>query len=38
VLSGGRRLAPGTYRLSLTATDGPHSARAAQHPTFTLLG
>jgi hypothetical protein len=37
VLSGGKRLSPGSYRLSLTATAGPHSARAAQQPTFTLL-
>ncbi len=38
VLSGGKNLSPGSYRLSLTATAGPDSARAAQQPTFTLLG
>ena len=38
VLSGGKHLSPGSYRLSLTATAGSASARAAQHPTFTLLG
>jgi hypothetical protein len=37
VLDGGRRLAPGTYRLSLSATAGTALAQAAQHPTFTLL-
>lgn len=37
VLSGGKRLSPGSYRLSLTATAGPNSARAAQQPAFTLL-
>ena len=38
VLSGGKSLSPGSYRLSLTATAGPDTARAAQQPTFTLLG
>jgi hypothetical protein len=37
VLSGGKRLSPGSYRLSLTATAGSASTQAAQHPTFTLL-
>jgi hypothetical protein len=37
VLSGGKRLSPGGYRLSLTATAGSDSARAAQQPTFVLL-
>jgi hypothetical protein len=38
VLDGGARLAPGTYRLSLSATGPAGSATAAQHPAFTLLG
>ena len=38
VLDGGTRLMPGTYRLSLGATDAGGSATAAQHPSFTLLG
>jgi hypothetical protein len=38
VLSGGARLAPSTYRLSLTAVAGNARASAAQHPTFVLLG
>jgi hypothetical protein len=38
VLGGGARLAPGTYRLSLTATAGAARANAAQHPVFVLLG
>jgi hypothetical protein len=38
VLSGEKRLAPGTYRLSLTATAGAAAARATQQPTFALVG
>jgi hypothetical protein len=38
VLGGRARLAPGTYRMSLTATVGASHANAAQHPTFVLLG
>jgi hypothetical protein len=38
VLDGGAHLAPGTYRLSLSATSPAGSAIASQHPTFTLLG
>jgi hypothetical protein len=38
VLGGGVRLAPGAYRLSLSATGPAGSATAAQHPSFTLLG
>jgi hypothetical protein len=38
LLDGGARLAPGTYRLSLGATDPGGGATAAQHPSFTLLG
>jgi hypothetical protein len=37
VLTGGGRLAPGTYRVSLTATAGAVKSAAAQHPSFTLL-
>jgi hypothetical protein len=37
VLDGGARLAPGGYRLSLSARGPAGSANAAQHPTFTLL-
>ncbi|HMD51558.1 MAG TPA: hypothetical protein VKG62_02505 [Solirubrobacteraceae bacterium] len=37
VLSGARRLAPGEYRLSLGASGAAGTARAAQHPTFTLV-
>jgi hypothetical protein len=37
VLDGGSRLAPGSYRLSLSARAPAGSAAAAQHPTFTLL-
>jgi hypothetical protein len=38
VLDGGRRLSPGAYRLSLTASDAGARTTAAQRPTFTLLG
>ncbi|HXN37181.1 MAG TPA: hypothetical protein VN892_04025 [Solirubrobacteraceae bacterium] len=38
VLDGGARLAPGTSRLSLSATNIGARATAAQRPTFTLLG
>jgi hypothetical protein len=38
VLDGGARLAPGSYRLSLTASTAAGSTTAAQHPSFTLLG
>jgi hypothetical protein len=37
VLDGGARLAPGGYRLSLSARGPGGSANAAQHPVFTLL-
>jgi hypothetical protein len=37
VLTGGGSLAPGTYRVSLTATAGTIKAMAAQHPSFMLL-
>ena len=37
VLDGGSRLAPGSYRLSVTASTASASATAAQHPAFTLL-
>jgi hypothetical protein len=38
ILDGGSRLAPGSYRLLLTATAATSRATAGQHPTFTLLG
>jgi hypothetical protein len=38
ILSGGSPLAPGNYRLSLTARNASGSATAPQHPDFTLLG
>jgi hypothetical protein len=38
VLTGGRTLRPGTYRLSLTATAAGARATAARHPTLTLVG
>jgi hypothetical protein len=38
VLDGGARLAPGTYRLSLSATGPGGSVTATQRPAFTLLG
>lgn len=38
VLDGGRRLSPGAFRLSLTASDAAASTTATQHPTFMLLG
>jgi hypothetical protein len=38
VLDGGASLAPGTYRLSLSATGPGGSATAVQRPSFTLLG
>jgi hypothetical protein len=38
VLDGGSRLAPGTYRLTLVATNPGGTTTAAQHPSFTLLG
>lgn len=37
ILDGGSRLAPGSYRLSLTASGAGGRATATQHPTFTLL-
>jgi hypothetical protein len=37
VLDGGRSLAPGSYRLSLSAANAGGTSRAAQHPGFTLL-
>jgi hypothetical protein len=37
LLDGGTRLAPGGYRLSLSARAASGSVTAAQHPTFTLL-
>ena len=37
VLTGGARLTPGAYRVSLGAHAGTAAARAIQHPTFTLL-
>jgi hypothetical protein len=37
VLEHGRRLAPGSYRLSLRASAGAALASAPQRPTFTLL-
>jgi hypothetical protein len=38
VLDDGRRLSPGTYRLSVTASDAAGRTTAPQHPPFTLLG
>lgn len=38
VLDGASRLAPGSYRLSLTASSVGGSATAAQHPTLNLVG
>jgi hypothetical protein len=38
VLSGGARLAPAPYRLSLTAVAGAARTSAGQHPVFVLLG
>jgi hypothetical protein len=38
VLDGGLRLAPGAYRLSLSAANAGGATLAAQHPAFTLLG
>jgi len=38
VLDGGRSLSPGSYRVSLLATDAAGRTTATQHPTFTLLG
>jgi hypothetical protein len=37
VLDGGSRLAPGRYRLSLSAVDAGGGVNAPQHPGFTLL-
>ena len=37
LLDGGTRLAPGGYRLSVSARGASGSVTAAQHPTFTLL-
>jgi hypothetical protein len=37
VLDGGRKLALGSYLLSLTASNAAATAAAAQHPGFTLL-
>jgi hypothetical protein len=37
VLDGGRKLAPGSYQLSLTASAAAGTTTAPQHPGFTLL-
>jgi hypothetical protein len=37
VLDGGARLAPGSYRLTVSARGSAGAAQAGQHPTFTLL-
>jgi hypothetical protein len=37
VLDGGRSLAPGSYRLSLSADNAGGTSSAGQHPGFTLL-
>jgi hypothetical protein len=37
VLDGGRSLAPGSYRLTLTASAAAGATTAAQHPAFTLV-
>ncbi len=38
VLDGGAKLAPGNYRLLLSASDTSGTASAAQRPSFTLVG
>jgi len=38
LLTGGAKLAPGSYRLLLTASDTSGITSAAQHPAFTLVG
>jgi hypothetical protein len=38
LLAGGAKLAPGSYRLVLSASDSNGTTVAAQHPAFTLLG
>jgi hypothetical protein len=37
VLDGGRKLALGSYQLSLTGNNAASTTTAAQHPGFTLL-
>ncbi len=38
LLAGATKLAPGSYRLALSASDGSVTVAAAQHPVFSLLG
>ncbi len=38
LLAGGAKLAPGSYRVVLSASDANGTTAAAQHPAFTLLG
>ncbi|MFI5004976.1 MAG: hypothetical protein ACHQE6_08175, partial [Solirubrobacterales bacterium] len=38
LLTGGTKLAPGSYRLVLSASDANGTTAAAQHPSFTLVG
>ena len=38
LLAGGTKLAPGSYRLLLSASDTTGTTAAVQHPSFTLLG
>jgi hypothetical protein len=38
LLAGGSKLAPGSYRLALSANDSSGTASAVQHPSFTLVG
>jgi hypothetical protein len=38
LLDGGAKLAPGSYRLVLSASDATGTTTAVQHPLFTLFG